>query len=323
MKLEELIRVLEVSPRIIITSHEFADADGLGAEYALGRALLSLGKDVRIINTEAPAPKFSFIDQRGIIETFKPAEKLRVDDTVLLIMDTNDTRFIGRLADACLGKVARHIIIDHHDSEEGSPTVSYVETNTASTCEIIHKLLVKMGLDIELDMAEALFAGIVYDTGSFIYPKVTAKTFKCALELVSRGVKPTLIHNLMYESSLIGVLMLRKKVFATLELFSGNRVAVQSLCKEDLLESGATYEDAEDFINMPLSCKEVEISVLFKETPEGMLRCSLRSKGRVNVADIAENLGGGGHRTAAGFRCYKPLEQMRPIVLETLNAYIG
>jgi phosphoesterase RecJ-like protein len=112
--------------------------------------------------------------------------------------------------------------------------------------------------------------------------------------------------------------MLQKTVLSTLELKAGNRVAVQTLTRADLAACGADYEDAEDLVNTPLQASDVEVSVLFKENAEGKLRCSLRSKGGVNVAHIAQSFGGGGHKTAAGFTCLDPLERAEDDVLQTI-----
>ena len=126
------------------------------------------------------------------------------------------------------------------------------------------------------------------------------------------------MHNRMYESSSDGVLYLMKAVVSSLELELEGRVALQSLRKEDLSASGASYEDAEDLVNIPLQDKRVQVSVLFKENLEGRLRCSLRSKGSVNVARIAQAFGGGGHKTAAGFTCLTPLARAKVDVLQSI-----
>lgn len=90
------------------------------------------------------------------------------------------------------------------------------------------------------------------------------------------------------------------------------------LKKEDLTASGASYEDAEDLVNIPLQDKSVEVSILFKENQEGRLRCSLRSKGGVNVAHVAQSFGGGGHKSAAGFTCPAPLARTKEDVLQSI-----
>ncbi|MCX7024113.1 MAG: DHH family phosphoesterase [Spirochaetes bacterium] len=322
MNVDETIGLIRERDSFILTSHEFCDADGLGAEYALAVSLKAIGKKARILNEEPPASKFAFMDRRGIVETLDdPPEGLPdPSGALLVIMDTNDTQFIGRMADAYLPRTAGYFMIDHHDPKKNDPATSYLDPQASSTCELVFRIIRAMDIPLEHDVAEALFAGIVYDTGSFIYPKTSAETFHTALELVRAGVQPFVIHNLMYESSSIGVLLLRKKVYSTLELRAGNRIAIQLMTRDDLASSpGASYEDGEDLINMPLHGKDVEVSLLFKQNTDGVLRCSLRSKGLINVAHIAQGFGGGGHGTAAGFKCPLPLELMREKVVETIS----
>ena len=105
---------------------------------------------------------------------------------------------------------------------------------------------------------------------------------------------------------------------STLELHSDNRIAVQVMKASHLDDSGAVYEESEDLINVPLRSESVQVSVFFKENKNGVLRCSMRSKGTVNVAHIAQGFGGGGHKTASGFKCALPLDQARKSVLDKL-----
>jgi phosphoesterase RecJ-like protein len=122
----------------------------------------------------------------------------------------------------------------------------------------------------------------------------------------------------LHESSSSGSLLLQKAAISSLEIEEGGRVAVIKLLKEDFAASGAYYEDAEDFVNIPLQDRKIEVSVMFKESLEGRLRCSLRSKGKVNVASIAQAFGGGGHKTAAGFTCNAPLARAKDAVLQNI-----
>jgi phosphoesterase RecJ-like protein len=115
--------------------------------------------------------------------------------------------------------------------------------------------------------------------------------------------------------------VLQSKVLASLELYYDQQVAVQTLLRENIIECNATYEEAHTFINIPLKSGEIRVSVFLKENQEGVLRCSLRSKGNVNVAEIAQSFGGGGHKTAAGFKSKLPLEETKKEVLKKLKKY--
>ncbi|MBN2873489.1 MAG: bifunctional oligoribonuclease/PAP phosphatase NrnA, partial [Spirochaetales bacterium] len=145
-------------------------------------------------------------------------------------------------------------------------------------------------------------------------------TFEVALDLVHRGADPAAIHRALYESASTSVLLLRKAVLSTLELHAENRIAIQHMTREMLADTGSTSQDSEGLINVPLQAADVAVSVFLKENEEGLLRCSLRAKGGVNVAQIAQSFGGGGHRSAAGFKSPFPLETIKSRVLELLKS---
>jgi phosphoesterase RecJ-like protein len=155
----------------------------------------------------------------------------------------------------------------------------------------------------------------------FIYPKTTAVTFQIAHELVKLGVKPNETYVNVYESNSISSLVLMAKVLSTLELHYDDQVAVQTMPQDLLREAGAIYEESDLLINIPLRSGDVRVSVFFKENLEGVKRCSLRSKGNINVAAIAQSFGGGGHKTAAGFKCVRPFDVMKLEILEMLSQY--
>jgi len=313
MNLDEAAAFFKENDDFILTSHVSPDADGLGAEYALLSGLLACGKRARAVNADSYSQKYTYIDEKGIIENLA-ASKLADTDisshTVILI-DTNDIQFAGEMADVVLGKAKRIIIFDHHESSNIPGEFSCSLSSMSSTCEMVYGILVRLGVEITLDIAVALFSGIVFDTGSFSYAKTTSGTFNVALELTKAGVKPSYIHAALYESSTISMLMLHKNVLSTLELHDDRRIAVQTMTKAILDESGATYEESEDLINLPLQSKSIQVSIFIKEDANGTIRCSMRSKGKVNVAQIAQTFGGGGHKTAAGFRSPFPLDAIK------------
>jgi phosphoesterase RecJ-like protein len=166
----------------------------------------------------------------------------------------------------------------------------------------------------------AAFGGLSYDSGSFAYSKTTARTFATARILVEAGVSPYEIYGELNESATTNSLLLQRQVMSTLELHCQGRVAVQILKKADLESTGARFEDAEAFINIPLKSRDILVSILIKENREGPVRCSLRSKGKVNVSKIAQQFSGGGHALAAGFRSDLNIEKTLEQVLEQVEA---
>ncbi|MGD0724454.1 MAG: bifunctional oligoribonuclease/PAP phosphatase NrnA [Spirochaetia bacterium] len=309
--------------RFIITSHETPDADAIGSECAISRALRAMGKEAIILNADPIPRKLAFLDPDNLIQVLEREDQLPADmgEYSLLMLDTNDAQNIGQIASLVLPRVREHFIIDHHEQEEDLLAGNFIQKSASSTAEILYQLLREMNVTIDLAMAQALFTGIVYDTGSFVYPKTTALTFEIARDLVAKGVRPNIVYSKLYESNSISALILQTRVLATLELFFANHVSLLTMTRDMVVNSGANYEEADQLINIPLRSEDIRVSVFFKQNPAGLLRCSLRSKANINVAEIAQSFGGGGHRTAAGFKCRDTLEKTKQIVLEKLRKH--
>lgn len=309
--------------RFIITSHETPDADAVGSECAISRALQRLGRETIILNADPIPRKLAFLDPEKLIRVLEREDQIPADieEYSLLMLDTNDAQNIGLVATLVLPRVREHFIIDHHEQEEDLLAGNFIQKSASSTAEILYQLLREMNVNIDMEMAQALFTGIVYDTGSFIYPKTTALTFEIARDLVAKGVRPNIVYSKLYESNSISALILQTRVLATLELFFANHVSLLTMTREMVVDSGANYEEADQLINIPLRSEDIRVSVFFKQNPAGLLRCSLRSKADINVAEIAQSFGGGGHRTAAGFKCRDTLEKTKQIVLEKLRKH--
>jgi len=303
---------------IVITTHDHADADGLGAERVFSQIALSLGKQVRIINSSPTPENFSFMDPDNTIEIWDSIRSELPQKAGLVILDTSDEYNVGKLKDY-ISQAAEIFVIDHHEIAPLSKLKGYIDTTASSTCELVIELAQAAGIVLTPDRAKAAYAGIVYDTGFFAYSKTTSRTFKAALILVDNGVKPYDVYRELNEKATTGALLLQKTVFSTLEIHHQGKVAVQMLRKEDLENCGANFEDAEHFINLPLKSREIEVSILIKENREGQTRCSLRSKGTVNVSKIAQTLGGGGHVSAAGFKSPHNVEETLRIILEKVG----
>jgi len=303
---------------IIITTHENADADGLGAERVFSQIALSLGKQIRIINSSPISESFRFMDPGNTIEIWDEVKDDIPEKAGMVILDSSDEYYIGKLREY-IPLASEVFAIDHHEPNPFSPLKGYIDPTASSTCELMVELAEAAGVKIAPGNAMAAYAGLVYDSGFFAYPKTTNRTFKAALTLVEDGVKPNEVYRALNENAPVGALLLQKTVLSTLEIHNQGRVAVQILKKEDLEKCHARFEDAENFINLPLKCREIEVSIMIKENKEGQTRCSLRSKGAVNVSKIAQTQGGGGHVTAAGFKSSFSLEETMGIILEKVN----
>ncbi len=323
MDIRDICRYLTDNDGFVITTHEAPDGDGLGAEYALCSTLLSMGKEVIILNSDSHEVKYDFIDEKKLIRTVSTVKNSpeTLSGKTLIILDTEPSN-IGASGHFLRSSCASVIVIDHHTPPDEPWENAWLEPGASSTCEMIFRVIEALSQAITQDVARALYTGIVYDTGSFIYPKTQAETFHIAEKLVEAGAVPNEVFTGLFQNKSTGALLLHSLVSSTLVLYMNNQVAVQIMARETLIASGASYEESQEIINFPLQSGAVEVSVFFKENESGTRRCSLRSKKHVDCAAIAHKFGGGGHRTAAGFRFEKSFSAIQKVVLEEIRQYI-
>jgi phosphoesterase RecJ-like protein len=304
----------------VLTTHDTPDADGIGAEIAMAAILRTLGKEVRILNASAIPERFGFMDSRNIAGVWDPEKHRDIPGgSALIILDTSDEFHTGAMKEI-IPQFQAVMTIDHHEPAPHTTLDGYFDSSAAATSEIIMEIAGHLNIPLDRESAEAVYAGISYDSGSFAYSKTTARTFKAAQTLVEAGVNPYEIYGKLNENFSTASLLLQRQVLAGLTLHCGGRVAVQILRREDLVSTGASFEDAESFINIPMKSREVLVSIMVKENAEGKTRCSLRSKGLVNVSKIAQQFSGGGHALAAGFRSDLSIEETLAGVLEKVKA---
>jgi len=306
----------------IMSTHDPADADGLGAQMVMACILREQGKEFRIINASAIPKHFRYMDPQGIIEQWdKEQHRELMERAGLILLDTADERTMGHMKEA-VSRSKEVFVIDHHEPKSHAAFSGIADPSSASTCELTVELAKSLGVVLDQQAAFAAYIGIAYDTGFFAYPKTGPRTFRSAMALFGLGVKPNEVYRQLHENTSTGALLLQKRALASLTLHHRNRVAVQILRLEDFAEAGALQEDTEGFVNFPMKAKDVVVSLLLKESPEGKIRCSLRSKGSINVAKIAQELNGGGHINASGFKSELDIDQTLSRALAKIAEYL-
>ncbi len=311
--LDRFATFLDRHHKILLTTHENPDGDGVGAAIALAAHLKGSGKEARIVVTPGLPENLRFLDPLGWVEAFEPGgahQELAAWPDAWLLIDASEPHRMGILFQAFEKTLADRACLDHHlkDAPAGFDAEFTDPTASAST-ELVYDLVrPRLGGDLPPVMAQALYAGLVSDTGNFRHSNSTPKVHHAAADLIAQGVHPARTFNALYQTATPAKLKLFGRAVAGIQLRDGGRFAYVSVTRADLAACGATHEDLDELVEEPRRLKGVEVAALFSETEDGRAKVSLRSRERVDVNAVCKQFGGGGHRLASGAKASLPLE---------------
>ena len=314
-KLDQIGRVLRENERFAVLSHVRPDGDALGSQLALALSLQQLGKKVRVWNEDGMLEKYSFLP-RGDLLTKPPHTAEDVDAAIAL-----DTAIQNRLGTAftAVRSAKIWINIDHHLSNPAYGDLVHVDPTAPATGQIIFDLIKSQGFPFDREIAENLYAAISTDTGSFQYPKTSARTFEVAAELVCTGIDVGQLSQQLYENYPRRRVELLRELLRTMRFERDGRVASFSLSLQTAAELQVLPEDNEGLIDHLRAIRGVIVAVFFEELADGKVRVSMRSKSdAVDVCAICQKFGGGGHTLAAGARVRGTLAEVERNVLEEI-----
>ncbi|MBN2653934.1 MAG: bifunctional oligoribonuclease/PAP phosphatase NrnA [Nitrospirae bacterium] len=298
-----LIDFLKSSDNFIIAVHFDPDGDCLGSASALSEALRSIGKKTTLFCETTVAAPYNFMPGS---EEFKRPDQFSSQGVSsasfdsLIVVDANSlSRVVKNQNKEFFSDFkGRSAVIDHHETESSFGDIKWIEPHMPATGMMVHSLIKEMGIQITESMALNLYTAIVVDTGNFRFDNVNSDVLLAASELAAAGAVPSRIYSELYESWSTNRLELFKSVIATLTIDEG--IAFMYASKKMFDESGADAGDAENFVSFPRVAKKLKAQVFLREVGERHYKASLRSKGDINVARVAEKFGGGGHKNAAG-----------------------
>jgi phosphoesterase RecJ-like protein len=301
--LSQVVELIESKNSFGITSHVRPDGDSLGSSLGLYWLLRALDKDVEVIMRDAAPHAY---------RQLPGADGIRVTPAV---DRTYDAVFVIECSDidrpGLIDLEKQFVVnIDHHSTTELFGTINWIDSTASAVGEMVYNLCKATGVRVTKEIAECVYTALLTDTGSFHYSNTTERTFKIASELVRTGVRPAKSAEAIFGSYQWPKIQLLSQVLATARRDESGHVAWMWQTLEMQERTKASDEDADGFVNYPLAVSEVEAAVLFKECSPGVYRTSLRSKGEVNVAKVAEQFGGGGHRNAAGCTLKGSLEEI-------------
>ena len=305
-----ILQVLRSGERFLVCSHSRPDGDAVGSMLAMGMLLEQMGKQADVVTADAVPVVYRALPGARSIR-----HALRVhgpyDAVILLECDSAERARLRGLEDFFL------INIDHHISGQMYAQLNWIDYDAASVGELVCRMVKAAGATITPEMATCLYTTLLTDTGGFTYGSVSASTFELARDLVLAGADPVAIARDVCLSTPTSKVLLLGAALSNLK--REGRLAWLWVTHRDMVRTCAAEEDCEGIVNVAVGISGVEATVFLRELPDGSLRLSLRSKGKVNVAQIAERLGGGGHGNASGCTLEGPLARALDEILKELR----
>jgi phosphoesterase RecJ-like protein len=313
--IKEIIEAINKGRSFFITAHVRLDGDALGSELALYLMLHDLGKKAVIYNQESTPAHYRFLPAAQKI-VHEPGDIEQYD--VAFILDCGELERVGDQAEK-IGRIKKLINIDHHISNSGFWEIRMLDAEASSTGEMLFRLMQEMHIKMTKDICTNLYATILTDTGGFRYSNTRQGALWAAGKLVENGADPQWISENIYESDPPAKLKLLAKTMKTLSLDLERRICSLVVTRQALQETGASVEHTDGFVDIPRAVKGIDISMLYTQLDKDHFKLSLRSKGKVNVEQIAKKFGGGGHINAAACRIEGNIEAVKQQVLEAIK----
>jgi phosphoesterase RecJ-like protein len=315
-----LQKLIKENKRFLIVSHANPESDAIGSCIALALGLKKMGKFTYILNRDPVPDIVRFLPHSGSVKRKIPP----MNFDALIIVDCNTierTGLNGLKADSAA-------IIDHHIPTpnvsrhmfHSKQLVKFIDENSAAAGVLVYKLLRSLHVPFDRKIATNLFTSIYSDTGGFRYSNTNPETLTIASKLIEEGAIPWEITREIYENNPLNRLRLLNLTLSTLE--KKGAIAWVTVRKKMFQDTNTSVQDIENFVDYPRTIKGVEVAVLFREDKKNSYKLSLRSKGKVDVEEIAKSFGGGGHSSAAGCRLTGPLPEIKGKILKVIRAAI-
>lgn len=308
-----VLNAIESGSRFLVAAHARPDGDAIGSILACGMLLQQLGKQVDMVSR----------DRVPVIYRHLPCvDAIRITDTVdgdydaVILLECDSIERTG-----LRGLEGRFTInIDHHFSGKLFADVNWIENEACAVAAMVYKLAMLAGVRVTPEMASCLYVAVLTDTGSFCYAGTDERSFDIAADLVRHGADPVAIAQNVYFSNPSSKMRLLGAALSTLHL--EGRMAWLWITQQDMRRNAAADEDCEGLVNYAIGIGGIDVAAFFRELTDGRIRLSLRSKGEINVARIAERFGGGGHSHASGCNIDGPLAAATDCILSHLREHL-
>jgi len=313
------IRKALVEARSVLSiAHPFSDGDSLGSQLAMHLFCKSQGKRSVCLNFD-PIPQ-PLLWLKGTNELVSSIDSNELFDVVFLMETTDAARMGDRVS--YFKKAKKRIHLDHHFGVKELGDLSYIDPTASSTCEILYDLLFPLRHLLSREVLEALYVGIMTDTGNFRFSNTTPRAHQIAGEIVASGVDIAKIFKLVYETNPFNKIVIHGLTMSRAKLVHGGKTVYSFLNWKDFTDIGAGPVDADGAINQLCTIAGVEVALVFREQDDGEIKVSMRSNGKVDVQTVSKSFGGGGHKQAAGASLKLPLRQAIEKVLDVFGSVV-
>lgn len=303
----------------MIVTHERPDGDAIGSALAVAHILDALGKKWTFVVGEPVPVRFAYLallDRAQITDS-----SLGQFEHVIAVDSADEARFAPVAQNIHPDAVI--VNIDHHRTNPRYGRVAMVDDEAAATCELIYHLARQLNVEISTEMAKCLYTGILTDTCGFAQPNTTREVHQVTAELLASGVKPYDISEPALESRTWEQMRLFQIALNNLTVSSDGKYAAIYVTRGMLEGAGATDDDCEGLVTFTRSIDTVEVGMMFRETADGKVKASLRSKRIIDVSEIAQHFGGGGHARAAGCVLDCSLDEAMDRVVEEVEVALS
>lgn len=307
------------SGSLALACHVGPDGDALGSMLALGLAARAAGKDVVAgFGTPFVVPAtLRFLRGQDLLV---PPSGFPAAPETMVVFDAGSADRIGELAESA-GQASTLIVIDHHVTNDGFGDIVVIDHRAAATAELVHRILDSLGWEVTPDVATCLHAAVVTDTGRFSYSNTRPETLRLGADLVEAGASTVEISQHVYEEAPFGYLKAAAAALARAKLDEELGMVSAVITQADLNDAGVDWGDMDGLIDTLRLAREADVAVLAKVHDDGRVKLSFRSRGATDVGSLAADMGGGGHKLAAGVTVEGAVDEILDTVRERIGRY--
>ncbi len=311
--LAQTAEILREMDNIIILTHHYPDGDTLGSAYGLCRALQKLGKKAKVLHSKTIAKKYRFLEEYEEKQEFEPQNVVSVDIADTELLDEEFKEYSNKI-DLC---------IDHHISNKRYAKALLLESDSASTAEIIYKVVCELGVEVDKEIANCIYTGLSTDTGCFKYSNVTPQTHKIAAQLMEHGAEVSKLNKIFFDTKLKEMVELEKMIYEDIRYYFQYRCALVCVTLDMMKKAGVDESELEGIASIPRSIEGIQIGLTIREKADGFHKISVRTVEGLDASKVCKVYGGGGHACTGGCTIKGRLETVKDEILMTVREVYG